>query len=104
MRAGLFTSTRDQRERQTSRIARRLTAAGFPIYGERSWLPGILKVLRRTAGLGFIRPDDDGNDVFVHVSAAEPAGVELWEGMRLGFDMETDRKTGKSRAGNLRLL
>jgi protein-tyrosine-phosphatase len=40
----------------------------------------------------------------LHVSAAERAGIELQQGMRLGFDEETDRKTGKPRAANLRLL
>ena len=66
---------------------------------------GILKVFKADKGFGFIQPDDGGNDVFVHVSAAERSGVPtLREGMRLGFDVETDRKTGKPRAGNLRLL
>ncbi len=65
---------------------------------------GILRVFNADRGFGFIRPDDHGDDVFVHVSAAERAGFQLREGMRLGFDMEKDRKTGKSRARNLRLL
>ena len=65
---------------------------------------GILKFFKSDRGFGFITPDDGGNDVFVHVSTAERAGIQLRAGMRLGFDEETDRKTGKPRAGNLRLL
>ncbi len=55
-------------------------------------------------GFGFIKPDSGGNDVFVHISAGERAGIKLQQGMRLGFDEEADHKTGKPRAANLRLL
>jgi cold shock protein len=65
---------------------------------------GILKMFTADRGFGFITPDDGANDVFVHVSAAERAGIQLRQGMRLGFEEETDRKTGKPRAANLRLL
>jgi cold shock protein len=65
---------------------------------------GFVKFFKSDRGFGFIKPDDSGNDVFVHVSAAERAGIQLKEGMRVGFDVEMDRRTGKPRAGNLRLL
>jgi cold shock protein len=65
---------------------------------------GILKMFNADRGFGFIKPDEGGNDVFVHVSAAEQAGIQLQQGMRLGFDQETDRKTGKPRAANLMVL
>jgi cold shock protein len=46
---------------------------------------GILKVFNADRGFGFIKLDEGGNDVFVHVSAAERSGVHsLHEGMRLG--------------------
>lgn len=66
---------------------------------------GVLKMFKADKGFGFIKPDDGGDDVFVHVSAAERSGLRtLSEGMRLGFDVEADRKTGKPRAANLRQL
>jgi len=65
---------------------------------------GILKVFKADKGFGFIKPDQGGDDVFVHVSAAERSGIQLREGMRLGFDVGQDRKTGKPRAENIRLL
>ena len=65
---------------------------------------GVLKVFNLDRGFGFIKPDDGSDDVFVHVSAADRAGIVLHQGMRLGFDLEKDRKTGKPRAGNLTLL
>jgi cold shock protein len=65
---------------------------------------GTVKFFNSEKGFGFIKMDDAENDVFVHVSAAERAGIQLQEGMRLGFDVEADRKTGKPRAANVRLL
>jgi CspA family cold shock protein len=65
---------------------------------------GILKMFNADRGFGFIKPDNGGNDVFVHISAAERAGFQLQQGMRLGYDEDMDRKTGKPRAANLRLL
>ncbi len=39
-----------------------------------------------TKGYGFIEPDDGSNDVFVHVSAIERAGLAtLREGQRVDF-------------------
>jgi cold shock protein len=65
---------------------------------------GILKMFDEDRGFGFIKPDDGGSDVFVHVSAAERSGIRLQKGMRLGFELGQDRKTGKSRAENLRMI
>src|SRR5262249_42649755 len=56
-------------------------------------------------GYGFIQPTDGGKDVFVHISAVERAGMNgLNEGQRVSFDLITDRKNGKTSAGNLRTV
>jgi CspA family cold shock protein len=65
---------------------------------------GTVKFFNTAKGFGFIKQDEDESDAFVHVSAADRAGIQLQEGMRVGFDVEADRKTGKPRAANLRLL
>lgn len=65
---------------------------------------GVLKMFDPDRGFGFIKPDEGGNDVFVHISVAERSGIRLLQGMRLGFDVGQDKKTGKPRAENLRLL
>ena len=53
-------------------------------------------------GHGFIAQDSGGPDVFVHISAVERAGMRsLVEGQKLTFDIETDRRNGKSAAANL---
>lgn len=65
---------------------------------------GTVKWYNAQKGYGFIQPDDGGKDVFVHASALERAGLRgLDEGQKVAFEIETDRRTGKSSAGNLRL-
>lgn len=65
---------------------------------------GVVKWFNATKGFGFIQPDGGGEDVFVHVSAVERAGLrELRDGQRLSFDLERDRRSGKTAATNLRL-
>ena len=65
---------------------------------------GIVKWFNSQKGFGFIQPADGGNDVFVHISAVERAGLStLNEGQNVGFDIVADRRTGKSAAENLRV-
>ncbi|BCH19845.1 cold-shock protein [Mesorhizobium sp. L-2-11] len=50
----------------------------------------------------FIQPDNGGQDVFVHISAVERAGLStLNEGQKINYEIEQDRRTGKSSAGRL---
>jgi CspA family cold shock protein len=63
---------------------------------------GTVKFYNSQKGYGFIQPDDGGKDVFVHASALERAGLRgLVEGQKVGFDVETDRRSGKDAAANL---
>jgi cold shock protein len=63
---------------------------------------GTVKFFNSQKGFGFIEQDGGGPDVFVHVSAVERAGMRgLAEGQKLQFDIEADRKSGKSAATNL---
>jgi CspA family cold shock protein len=63
---------------------------------------GTVKWFNSTKGYGFITPENGGQDVFVHISAVERAGLrELVEGQVVSFELVADRKTGKSSAGNL---
>jgi CspA family cold shock protein len=64
---------------------------------------GTVKFYNSAKGYGFIQPDDGGKDVFVHVSALERAGMHsLAEGQKVSFDIENDRRTGKTNATNIR--
>jgi CspA family cold shock protein len=63
---------------------------------------GTVKFFNGQKGFGFIAQEGGGPDVFVHVSAVERAGMRgLVEGQKLNFDIEADRKNGKSAATNL---
>ncbi|WP_346764226.1 cold-shock protein [Caulobacter sp. SLTY] len=64
----------------------------------------MVKWFNSTKGFGFIQPNDGGGDVFVHISAVEQAGLRgLDEGQTVSYDLEQDRRTGKTSATNLRL-
>jgi cold shock protein len=54
---------------------------------------GTVKFYNSQKGYGFIKPDDGGNDVFVHVTAVERSGIgDLNEGMRISFETEPDKR------------
>lgn len=66
---------------------------------------GTVKWFNGQKGFGFIQPDQGGNDVFVHISAVERAGISaLHEGQKLSFELEADRKSGKMSASQLQLV
>ncbi len=56
-------------------------------------MTGTVKFFNTEKGYGFIRPDDGGRDVFVHVSAVTRSGLgTLTEGQRLSFEIEPDKR------------
>ena len=64
---------------------------------------GTVKFFNTVKGFGFIQPEGGANDVFVHISAVERAGMStIVEGQKLTFDIFQDRRTGRSSAENLR--
>lgn len=63
---------------------------------------GTVKWFNAQKGFGFIQPDQGGNDVFVHISAVEAAGLRgLNEGQKVSYDIVTER--GKASAANLKV-
>jgi CspA family cold shock protein len=65
---------------------------------------GTVKWFNPTKGFGFIQPEDGGQDVFVHISAVEQAGLRgLNEGQHVAYDLEADRRSGKTSATNLKV-
>ena len=63
---------------------------------------GTVKWFNATKGFGFIQPDEGGNDVFVHISAVERAGMhQIVEGQKINYELVRDNKSGKMAADNL---
>jgi CspA family cold shock protein len=64
---------------------------------------GTVKFFNEDKGFGFITPENGGADVFVHVSALQ-SGDLLREGQQVSYELGQDRKTGKSKAENVRTI
>lgn len=64
---------------------------------------GTVKFFNTQKGFGFIKPDDGGKDVFVHITAVQAAGLRgLDEGQAIGYEVLMER--GKPAAANLKAI
>ncbi len=64
---------------------------------------GTVKWFNTTKGFGFIQPSSGGNDVFVHISAVQRAGLQgLSDGQKVSYELQTER--GKTAAVDIKLL
>ncbi len=64
---------------------------------------GTVKWFNPTKGFGFIQPETGGNDVFVHITAVQKAGLTgLDENAKVSYELESQR--GKTSAVDLKLL
>ncbi|HPF79106.1 MAG TPA: cold-shock protein [Alphaproteobacteria bacterium] len=64
---------------------------------------GTVKWFNPTKGFGFIVPENGGNDVFVHISAVEQAGLKgLDEGQKVSFELQDNR--GRQAAADLQII
>ena len=65
-------------------------------------MTGTVKFFNGERGYGFIKPDDGGRDVFVHITAVERSNIgTLDEGMRVSFETEPDKRGKGPKAVNL---
>src|SRR6185369_14588250 len=88
------------------RVARMVVRSNaFVRFKEANMATGTVKFFNSQKGFGFIQQEGGGPDVFVHVSAVERAGMRgLVEGQKVSFDIEADRRSGKSAAANLQTV
>jgi cold shock protein len=87
----LIAALRDSVQSASSQVPRR-----------RMMATGTVKWFNATKGYGFIQPQGGGQDVFVHISAVERAGLgTLNEGQLVEYEIVSNR--GKSSAENLKV-
>ena len=66
---------------------------------------GTVKWFNSQKGFGFIQPDQGGADVFVHISAVERSGLQgLNDGQKISYELVQDKRSGKTSAGELRVI
>ena len=64
---------------------------------------GTVKWFNASKGFGFIQPESGGQDVFVHITAVQAAGLQgLNDGQRVSYEVQMER--GKESASSLKLL
>ena len=67
-------------------------------------IKGIVKFFNTSKGYGFVQPEDGSKDIFIHISALERAGIQsVFEGDKLSFVIEDDRKGRGKQAGQIEL-
>ena len=65
---------------------------------------GTVKWFNASKGFGFIQPDNGGNDVFVHITAVQAAGLQgLDDNQKVTYEVETG-DNGKESAADLTLV
>jgi CspA family cold shock protein len=65
---------------------------------------GTVKWFNTQKGYGFINPDDEGNDVFVHITAVQNSGLTgLNEGQRVTYEL-AEQRNGRLAAVDLAVV
>ena len=65
---------------------------------------GTVKFYNSQKGFGFIQPEDGAQDVFVHATALERAGLgPLADGQKVSFETEVDSRSGKTAVSVIQL-
>ena len=64
----------------------------------------LVKFFNNEKGFGFIKPDNGGADIFIHISAVQASGLSgLTENQKVSFDTEPDRRGKGPKAVNLQI-
>jgi len=65
---------------------------------------GTVKFFNTEKGFGFIKPDNGGADIFVHISAVQASGLSgLVENQKVSYETEPDKRGKGPKAVNLEM-
>lgn len=65
---------------------------------------GKVKWFNATKGYGFIQPEGDDKDIFVHISQVQESGLEgLQDDQNVEFEL-IDGRDGRQMAGSIKIL
>ncbi len=67
-------------------------------------LTGECKFWNDERGYGFLKRDDGAADAFCHASGLAGSSDRLVKGQRVSFEIGTDRKSGRERAQDVRVI
>lgn len=66
---------------------------------------GVVKWFKTDKGFGFIKPDDGGPDIFVHITEVKASGMQdLEEGAKVAFEMKPSERTGRAGAARIHVI
>ena len=67
--------------------------------------PGFVKFYNDERGFGYIKPEGEGMEIYIHATALHRAGMNmLREGQKVSFDTHTDHRSGKTIVDKIKLL
>ncbi len=58
---------------------------------------GVVKFFNADKGYGFVAPEGDGNDGFVHISAVERIGMMAHQNQRVSYYIDNDQRSRVAR-------
>jgi len=65
---------------------------------------GVVKFFNSEKGFGFIKPDNGGTDIFVHISAVQASNLPgLQEGDKVSYETEADKRGKGPKAVDIRI-
>jgi len=65
---------------------------------------GVVKFFNAEKGFGFIKPDNGGTDIFVHISAVQASNLPgLQEGDKVSYETEADKRGKGPKAVDIQL-